>query len=288
MYRFPENYKPYKFKTSKNPLNILNRSSILRYNRGECSFGCLNDSFGVMYTTDHVGESTKVDAIKIPKTTINISDISKCSTVPEEWDQHLSGPVQYVAPKVITPTDKPIKVDEQQILHQKSRHKRHKSEGRISLDESHRSDPEQNRSHPSVGIRHKYRPLEIKTIQPISRQEEMQPRLVRTDSIYPNLEGLLPFNLVVKGTSKDPDYIKVEEGHSQGQEEEVQHSQDPEPRTDQERIDKRKSQWLSHFLVEYYRETTSATMEGRIANLYSLPSIHHHLPPLIIIVWLHC
>ena len=59
----------------------------------------------------------KVDEIKIPKTTINISDISKCSTVPEEWDQHVSGPVQYVAPKVITPTDKPIKVDEQQILH---------------------------------------------------------------------------------------------------------------------------------------------------------------------------
>ncbi len=115
-----------------------------------------------------------IQEIKIPKTTINISDISKCSTVPEEWDQHLSGPVQYVAPKVITPTDKPIKVDEQQILHQKSRHKRHKSEGRISLDESHRSDPEQNRSHPSVGIRHKYRPLEIKTIQPISRQEEMK------------------------------------------------------------------------------------------------------------------
>ena len=210
----------------------------------------------------------KVDEIKIPKTTINISDISKCSTVPEEWDQHVTGPVQYVAPKVITPIDKPIKVDEQQILHQKSRHKRHKSEGRINLDESHRSDPEQNRSHSSVGIRHKYRPLEIKTIQPISRQEEMQPRLVRTDSIYPNLEGLLPFNLVVKGTSKDPDYIKVEEGHSQGQEEEVQHSQDPEPRTDQEKIDQRKSHWLSHFLVEYYRETTSATMEGRIANLY--------------------
>jgi len=31
---------------------------------------------------------SKVDNIKIPKTTINILDIAKCTTVPEEWDQH--------------------------------------------------------------------------------------------------------------------------------------------------------------------------------------------------------
>ncbi len=92
----------------------------------------------------------------------------------------------------------------------------------------------------------------------------MRPQLVRTNSIYPNLEGICSFSLVVKGTSNDLDNIKIEEG----QEEEEQHSQDPEPQTDQERIDKRKLHWLSHFLVEYYKETTSATMEGRIANLY--------------------
>jgi hypothetical protein len=45
----------------------------------------------------------KVNDIKIPKTTINISNISKCSMVPEEWDQHESGLVQYIAPQATTP-----------------------------------------------------------------------------------------------------------------------------------------------------------------------------------------
>ncbi len=92
---------------------------------------------------------------------------------------------------------------------------------------------------------------------------------MRTNSIYPNLKGVRLFSLVVKGTSNDLDRIKIEEGQSQGtEEEEEQLSQDPEPQMDQEKIDKRKAHWQSHFLVENYKETTSATMEGRIANLY--------------------
>jgi len=99
----------------------------------------------------------------------------------------------------------------------------------------------------------------------------MRPQLVRTNSIYPNLEGVRSFSLVVKGTSNNLDNIKIEEGQSQGQEEdEEQHSQDPEPQTDQERIDKRKSHWQSHFLVEYYKETTSATEKAAQISLLQI------------------
>jgi len=97
----------------------------------------------------------------------------------------------------------------------------------------------------------------------------MRPQLTRTDSIYPNLKGVRSFSLVVKGTSTNLDNIKIEDGHSQGTEEEDEEfSQDPEPQTDQEKIDKRKAHWQSQFLIKYYKETTSATMEGRITNLY--------------------
>jgi hypothetical protein len=66
----------------------------------------------------------KVDNIKIPKTTINIHDISKCTTVPEEWEQHEKGPADYVAQQI--KVEQPSITESSDPPKKKQRHKRQK------------------------------------------------------------------------------------------------------------------------------------------------------------------
>jgi hypothetical protein len=211
---------------------------------------------------------TKVDNIKIPKTTINIKDISKCTTVPEDWEQHEKGPADYVAQTI--KVERPATNSSSDSSKRQNRHKRNKSEGRIYLHDGNRSVKERSLNIPSSPTRNRYRPLDVQMIQPITRQPEIRPPLVRTNSIYPNLEGVCSFSLVVKGAAVDLDTrIKLENDNPDGnQETNAEFSQDPEPKTDQEKILQRKDHWLSHFLVEYVKETERASLEGRIANLY--------------------
>ena len=79
----------------------------------------------------------KVDNIKIPKTTINIKDISKCTTVPEDWEQHEKGPADYVAQSI--KVERPSTSSSSDSFKRQNRHKRNKSEGRIDLNDSNRS-----------------------------------------------------------------------------------------------------------------------------------------------------
>ncbi len=49
----------------------------------------------------------KVDNKQVQRSIVNISDIAKCTSLPEEWDQNEMGPAQYTAEQSMLPVERP-------------------------------------------------------------------------------------------------------------------------------------------------------------------------------------